>query len=122
MIFGIGNDIIEIKRIKEAISNERFLKRYFTENEINYFSKKKNIEETVAGIFCAKEAVVKAIGTGFYGFQSCDIEILHFDNGKPYLKLHNNAINICNEKNINNIHISISHCNNYAQAIAIAEI
>lgn len=106
MITGIGTDIIEIKRIEKSIQNEKFLNRVFTEKEISYAFSKSNKEQTFAGMFCAKESIVKALGTGFVKFNFLDYEILHDDLGKPYLE---------NE----NIMISISHCKEYATAMAI---
>ncbi len=121
MIKGIGTDIIEINRIKKAIERESFLTKYFTENERQQFLDKKNRAETIAGVFSAKEAVVKAMGTGFSGFSSSDIEILKDEKGKPFVNVFNNAKEICNKKGIDVIHVSITHCKDYAQSFAVAE-
>lgn len=103
MIKGIGTDIIEINRIAKAIKRKHFLNRVFTENEIAYANNK---VETLAGMFCAKESIVKAMGTGFESLDFHKFEILHDDKGKPYVK----------DKNIM---ITISHCKEYATATAI---
>lgn len=121
MIIGIGTDIIEIERIKKAISKESFIKKYFTENEIKQFEKINFSPQTIAGVFSAKEAVAKSMGTGFSGFAPIDIEILKNEKGKPFINLYNNAKSICDEKEINIIHISITHCKEYAQSFAVAE-
>lgn len=105
MISGIGTDIIEISRIRKAIKKEYFLHKVFTDIEIEYASSKKDMAESLAGIFCAKESIVKAFGTGFRGFKFLDIEILHDDFGKPFMA-------------DENIMISISHCKDYATAVA----
>ncbi len=118
MIKGIGNDIIEVERLKKAIEKENFLKRYFTDEEIKYISKN---SQTAAGIFAAKEAVSKAIGTGFRGFMPKDIEITHDLYGKPKVSLFLKADNTAKNMGIKFIHISISHCKNYAAAFAVAE-
>lgn len=118
MIISTGIDIIEISRIEKNAKNQRFLKKLFTEIEMQYLGSK-NIEST-AGYFCAKEAVAKALGTGFSGFLFTDIEIVKKDKA-PYVVLHGNAKKIAFEKQIECIHISISHCNEYATAIALAE-
>ncbi len=77
MIFGIGTDIIEIKRIKKAIARSpRFIERLFTEQELEYYKKKDMKAQHIAGGFSAKEAVLKALGTGLRGFKWKDIEIL----------------------------------------------
>lgn len=121
MIVGVGTDIIEIKRIRKAIEKERFINRYFTEREINQFKERNFSPQTVAGVFSAKEAIVKAMGTGFSGFSPADIEVLKDESGKPYANIYNNAKSICDKKGIKNIHISISHCKEYAQGFAVAE-
>ena len=77
MVIGIGTDIIEIKRIKEAVTkNPRFIEKCFTVNEQEFFNNKKNSFQSIAGTFAAKEAVSKALGTGFTIFELKDIEIL----------------------------------------------
>lgn len=105
MFKGIGTDIIEISRIKKAIQSEHFIHRVFTKNEIEYATSKGNPEQSFAGMFCAKESIVKARGTGFVDFKFHDLEILHKENGMPY----------CSDENIL---ISISHCKEYATAVA----
>ena len=76
MIVGIGNDIIEIERIEKAISKEGFKAKVFTQREIENIVKRGNRAETYAGIFSAKEAISKAIGTGVREFSLTDLEIL----------------------------------------------
>lgn len=122
MIIGIGIDIIEISRIEEAISrNSEFKNRFFSNDEIEYFNKKNNRAEVIAGNFAAKEAFCKAIGTGIKGVILKDVEVLRDDNGKPYIKLTGNMSKILSEKCINKLHVSISHCKEYATANVIAE-
>ncbi len=113
---GIGNDIIEISRIEKAITKEIFIKKVFTENEIALINKKGNKTESFAGRFSAKEAISKALGTGVRNFSLTDIEILNNDLGKPYVIFKNNIENF-NDKYF--IDISISHCKDYATAVAI---
>lgn len=118
MIKGIGTDILEISRIKQSMENPRFLEKNFTLTENEYFIKKKMSPESVAAAFCAKEAFSKALGTGISGFSHKDIEILHNESGAPYIKLYNNARELCADKNI---HLSLSHSKNYATAIVVIE-
>lgn len=119
-ILGIGIDIIEIYRIKNLLENKkRFLNRVFTEEEIKYFEQKGIKSETVAGNFCAKEAISKAFGTGIKNFNFNDIEILRDENGKPIVKTYNNLRKICIDYNVLEIQVSISHSKNYAVANAI---
>lgn len=118
-MIGIGVDIIEIERIEKAIrKNDKFLQRLFNESEIAYIEKKGNRAETVAGLFAAKEAVSKVLGTGISVFPWLDIEISHTESGQPIVILKNQAKTLANEKSITNIMISISHCKTYAVANA----
>ena len=120
-ILDIGVDIVEIDRIKEALTkNERFLNKLFTKNEIEYFKSKNFKVETIAGNFAAKEAISKAIGTGIRNFKFSDMEILRNDLGKPVVKTYNNLKQICIDFNVLDIKVSISHSNKYAVANAIA--
>lgn len=121
MIKGIGNDIIEIERIKKAISKPNFLNKYFTLNEVDMFKKRNNRVETIAGNFTVKEAVSKVLGTGFNGFGLKDIEVLRNKKGQPYVILYNNADVMAKSLGIDKILVSISHCKLYAYAIAIGE-
>lgn len=113
---GIGNDIIEINRIEKAIKKANFITKVFTENEIKLFEIKGNRAEFFAGRFAGKEAVSKALGTGFREFSLTDIEILNNELGKPYV-IFKNSIESYNKKYF--IDISISHCKEYATAVAI---
>ena len=116
MVKGIGIDIIEIDRIKKSIKkNKKFLSRIFTKKEIDFFNKRKNNINTIAGNFAAKESFSKALGTGIR-FSWNDIEVLRDENGKPYINIYGKAKKIFEKKEFKNCHISISH--NKTQAIA----
>ena len=126
MIIGIGVDIIEIERVRQAIQNNKnFLSKLFTEKEIDYFISRKMNSEVIAGNFAAKEAVSKALGTGIRGFSFKDIEILRNELGKPEVILHSGAKSIGNKLIGNNnslrIHLSISHNNSSAIAYSVLE-
>lgn len=122
MIVGIGNDIIEIQRIQRVVeTNPRFLLKNFTSKEQTYFKKRNYSYESIAGNFAAKEAVSKALGTGFSGFGAIDIEITRNKKGGPVVFLHGKAKEIAKEKGITTIWVSISHCKVYATAYSIAE-
>jgi holo-[acyl-carrier-protein] synthase len=123
MIFGIGTDIIEIDRVKKALQrNPRILNRLFTKYEIDYFKSRNMNIQHIAGGFSAKEAVVKALGTGISGFCWKDVELLRGTSGKPMVKLYNKAKEIAVKNKISNIFISISHSQGYAMATAVAEL
>lgn len=120
MIFGIGTDIIEIERIETAIErNPKFLEKMFTEREIELFKSRNFKNETIAGSFCVKEAVSKALGTGIRGFAFKDIEVLRDSLGKPEVILGDKITNIIN-KNLK-VHASISHNNDTAIAFVVIE-
>ena len=120
MIVGIGNDIIEIERIEKAILKEGFKNKVYTERELENIEKRGNGTETYAGIFSAKEAISKAIGTGVREFSLTDLEILNDDLGKPYVVVSERLDKIIKSKKENyQIEISISHSKKYAIAMAI---
>ncbi|WP_315283651.1 holo-ACP synthase [Fusobacterium hwasookii] len=120
MILGIGNDIIEIERVEKAILKEGFKNKVYTQKELENIEKRGNRTETYAGIFSAKEAISKAIGTGVREFSLIDLEILNNDLGKPYVVVSEKLDKILkNKKEDYQIEISISHSKKYATAIAI---
>ena len=120
MIVGIGNDIIEIERIEKAISKESFKNKIYTQRELKNIEKRGNRTETYAGIFSAKEAISKAIGTGVREFSLTDLEILNDDLGKPYVVVSEKLDKILKTKKEDyQIEISISHSKKYATAMAI---
>jgi len=116
---GLGHDIIEISRIQRLIERygQKFLDRLFTSEEQVYCLKYSNAAERFAGRFAAKEAISKALGTGFREEVTWEgIEILPGSDGQPLVKL-SDEIN----KRFGNpqIMLSISHCKEYASAVAI---
>ena len=120
MIVGIGNDIIEIERIEKAISKEGFKNKIYTQRELENIEKRGNRTETYAGIFSAKEAISKAIGTGVREFSLTDLEILNNDLGKPHVVVSEKLDKILKTKKEDyQIEISISHSRKYATAMAI---
>lgn len=115
---GIGNDIIEISRIRASIlrHKQHFLDRVFTSREQEYCLRHKDAAPYFAGRFAAKEAVVKALGTGFRdGISLTDIEILNNSQGKPQVTL---SASLALRFGFPNVLISISHCREYATAVA----
>jgi holo-[acyl-carrier protein] synthase len=119
MIIGIGNDIVEIARIKAVLSRypQRFLDRVFTPHEQEYCLKRKEPALHFAGRFAAKEAIVKALGTGFtQGLSWLDFEIGHDSRGKPNVFLSSFAGQLLDNPVLL---VSISHCHQYATAFAV---
>ncbi|MFL0269046.1 holo-ACP synthase [Candidatus Clostridium radicumherbarum] len=124
MILGIGVDIVEIRRIKEAIErNDNFINKLFNKEEIEYLKLRGFRPEFVAGRFAAKEAVSKALGTGFRGFGFKDIVIDRTTLGKPIALLKGKAKEIAKKLGANGykIDISISHGEDSAIAYVIIE-
>ncbi len=121
MIKGIGTDIIEIRRLNTLVDNIKFMTTYYTEKENKYLFEQSNRAESAAAMFAAKESVSKAIGTGFVGFSPKDIEVTHDKKGKPEITLLGKADIIAKRHGINKIHVSLSHCREYATAYVLAE-
>ncbi|MBP1754794.1 MAG: hypothetical protein H6Q59_1192 [Firmicutes bacterium] len=119
MIVGIGVDLIEIDRVTKACEREAFLKRYYTEAEIELI--KVDLKKA-ADNFAAKEAVAKALGTGFSTFFPIDIEILRNPEGKPYVNLYGKAEEVAQRLGITVMHVSITNTKEYANAFAVGEI
>lgn len=122
MISGTGIDIIEISRIKNAVLRwkDSFLRRIFTENEINYSQAKKFSYQHLAARFAAKEAVLKAIGgSSIHQINLREVEVLNDKSGKPFIRLSGAAKRIKEKKNISDIIISMSHTHKLAVANAI---
>jgi holo-[acyl-carrier protein] synthase len=123
-ILGHGIDLIETTRIAQMIEKhgERFLQRVFTVPEVAHGEGKKRQAEHLAGRFAAKEAVLKALGTGWAeGIGWRDIEVVPLPSGAPSLRLTGHAATLAQQKGIKAWHISISHTDTHAIASAIAE-
>jgi holo-[acyl-carrier protein] synthase len=119
MIEGLGIDLVEVGRIKKARQRwgERFLHRVFTPEEREYCLKKTHPEQSLAARFAAKEAVLKAIGTGHSGgIRWTDVEVSNNPRGKPEVKLGSRITRLIGDKRIL---LSITHTQNYAIAQAI---
>jgi holo-[acyl-carrier protein] synthase len=124
VIVSIGTDIIEVGRIKETIERTpRFVERVFTENERAYCdSKGAAAAQHYAARFSAKEAALKALGTGWSGKISWhDIEVCSDEKGAPFLEVKGEAAAIMRQRGANFIHISLSHTAEHATAQVILE-
>ena len=121
MIIGVGVDIVQVDRIQKNIEKQKFIDKVYTEKEKEYLTKRQLNPQTAAGLFAAKEALSKTLGTGISGFSITDIEIVKDEFNKPEILLHNNALKISKDKGIDKINISISHEKDYAIAFAVAE-
>ena len=122
-ILGIGTDIIECPRIGKMIEHhgELFLRRVYTEREIRYCQARKHAIEHFAGRWAAKEAILKAIGTGrSHGIAWTNIEVRNGLDGRPQVMVCGTARETTLERGIADILVSISHCRTYATAYAMA--
>ena len=124
MIVGTGIDIAEVPRVAEAIERygQRFLQRIFTEGEIRYCESKANRVERYAARFAAKEAGMKALGTGWnHGVRWRDIEVTRQAGGRPTLEFHGKAGEFASNMGVTNIALSLTHTAEEAMAQVILE-
>lgn len=122
MIVGIGCDIIEIARIARAIERESFVQRVFAAEEINYCkSRGKQAAASFAARFAAKEAVLKALGTGLRGGELTEIVITNDTLGKPCVELHGYHAQLAEKLGVAGINISLSHGRESAIAYVVME-
>ncbi len=122
-IFGIGTDIVECLRIAQMIERhgELFITRVYTPHEIEYCQSRRMGTQHFAGRWAAKEAVLKALGTGWRrGISWRDVEIRNLRSGSPSVALHGGARDFMEQNGISQILITISHCRSHATAYAIA--
>ncbi len=126
MIFGTGVDMVEIARIKTLYDKygKKFLERIFSDTEIEYSLSKSNVKSAMSSLaarFAAKEAFVKALGTGV--IKHINLKYIYVeidDKGKPHIRL-TRSIPYFDENSITNVHLSLSHTNEHAIATVVLE-
>jgi holo-[acyl-carrier protein] synthase len=118
-MLAVGVDMIEIDRIERGIARhgDRFLQRFFTEQEIGYCNGR---IPSLAGRFAIKEAVGKALGTGIGDINWTDVEVVCDGHGKPELHLHNRAVDLAQSLGLGEWSISLSHTDTHAIGFAVA--
>jgi len=124
MIVGTGIDIAEVPRIRRSIERfgERFIRRIYTGGEIRYCDSKANRVERYAARFAAKEASMKALGTGWnFGVRWVDCEVVRMPGGRPTIKFHGKAAEFAAKLGVRNAALSISHTAEQAIAQVILE-
>lgn len=124
MIVGTGVDLAEVPRIRASVERygRRFVERVYTPAEIAYVERKVNKYERYAARFAAKEAGMKAIGTGWkHGVRWQDFEVTNLPSGKPTLRLHGVAAEIAERLQVRNISLSLTHTAEMAMAHVILE-
>ena len=124
MILGTGVDIIEVTRIRGSYEKfgERFINRVLRPGEIRYCLSHRDPAPFLAARFAAKEAISKAFGTGIggrLGWQ--DLEVARKDSGEPYVILHDQGLVLLAERGATHVHLTLSHTNQHAVAVAILE-
>ncbi len=120
---GIGTDIIECDRIDRMVQRhgDHFVQRVYTAEEVRYCSSHRCADQHYAGRWAAKEAVLKAIGTGWIsGITWQDVEVANEASGRPIVRLHGGAAKVASELGVTEIQISITHCKSHAVAFAVA--
>jgi len=118
MIRGIGMDLERVERFHPLLEKEAFFLRAYTPQEQKYISVRSQKAETAAGIFCAKEALSKALGTGLFRMLFPQAEVLHDTNGAPYFAFHGE---MARRMQGLRAHLSITHSGEYAAAYVILE-
>ncbi|MFZ0136424.1 MAG: holo-[acyl-carrier-protein] synthase [Candidatus Sulfotelmatobacter sp.] len=124
MIIGTGIDIAEVPRIRQSIARfgDRFLQRVYTEGEIRYCDSKANRAERYAARFAAKEAAMKALGTGWsHGVRWRDCEVTRLAGGRPTISFHGKAGEIATRLGVKHAALSLSHTAEQAIAQVILE-
>ena len=124
MILGTGIDIVEVSRITQSLERfgDRFLKRILLPAEMAYCQSHKVMAPHVAGRFAAKEAISKAFGTGIGKHLGwLDMEVVRKDSGEPYVVLHGAGLDLLSMRGASKVHISLSHTQVYATAVALLE-
>jgi holo-[acyl-carrier protein] synthase len=124
VIIGTGVDICEVPRIAQSIARfgDRFLQRVFTPEEIRYCQMKKNSTERFAARFAAKEAAMKALGTGASrGVTWTTIEVAHAPGGRPILRFSEKTAEIAERLGVKRISLSLTHTESVALAMVILE-
>ncbi len=123
MIIGTGVDITEVTRLRQAVEKwgQDFLNRIFTQEELENAKTRGSLYQHLAGRFAAKEAVMKALGTGNKDIAWHEIEILSDDEGQPIVHLHNKACHKADSFGLQGFAISLSHTRKYAVAFVVGE-
>ena len=123
MIVGIGVDISSQVRIQSSVDKlgERFLQRILTDKEIAWCQRYRDPMARYAGRFAAKEAFMKAVGTGMYKVGFHDIEVFNHESGAPYIQTSGRAQDILQQLEVSHIHVSISHDMEMAVGMVVLE-
>jgi len=122
LLVGIGTDIVEVARMAKAVDSQHFQQRVFTAREVEYCqSRGKQAAQSFAARFAAKEAVLKAFGTGLRGGSLLEIEVFNDELGCPQVNLQGFWAAMAKEKNVGKVWLSLTHTKEYAAAQCVME-
>ena len=120
-VVGIGTDLVEIERFRLAMERRaRLPERLFSDDERAYAFRHRDPVPRLAVRFAAKEAVMKALGVGLGAFKLRDVEVVRRRGGAPVVGLHGKATVLADERGVNAWHLSLTHSDSMAMAVAIA--
>ena len=121
-IVGLGTDLVEVPRFRLAMERrgERLGERLFSDDERAYAYRQKDPAKSLAARFGAKEAVMKALGVGLWKFKLRDVEVVRQRGGAPRVALHGRAQELATERGVRGWHLSLTHTDTTALAVAIA--
>lgn len=124
MVLGLGIDVVEVKRLAGALRRhgERFARRVFTDRELGACDRRADRLQALAARFAAKEACLKALGTGWSrGLAFRQVEVIRASSGKPELHLHGPAADAASRLGVEKVHVSLTHQPATAAAVVILE-
>jgi holo-[acyl-carrier protein] synthase len=120
-VVGLGTDLVEIERFRLAVQRRvRLPERLFSDDERSYAFRHRDPVPRLAARFAAKEAVMKALGVGLGAFKLRDVEVVRKRGGAPMVGLHGKAAVLADERGVASWHLSLTHSESMAMAVAIA--
>lgn len=120
-VVGLGTDLVEVPRFELALTRQpKLAERLFSDDEREYAYRFRDPTKSLAARFGAKEAVMKAMGVGLWKFAFRDVEVIRLESGAPTLALYNKALALADERGITTWHLSLTHTDSMAMAVALA--
>lgn len=123
MVAGVGVDLVEVGRVEVALKRwgERLKGRLFTQREREEAARSPYPFASLAARFAAKEAFLKALGSGLFRVPFKEIEVMREPSGRPRLELHGSAAGLCRQRGVKGVHLSLSHEGGMAIAVVVLE-
>jgi holo-[acyl-carrier protein] synthase len=120
-VVGLGTDLVEVPRFELALTRQpKLAERLFSDDEREYAYRFRDPTKSLAARFGAKEAVMKAMGVGLWKFAFRDVEVIRLKSGAPTLALYNRALEMSDARGIKTWHLSLTHTDSMAMAVALA--